>query len=278
MIKKVTFALLILLTAGFGIAHAAENTDETRLWKSAWLPKQNRFFPARPADPWDTHLMITMHAPRVQIGKLGTMVLVWNSVVNDTTSSHPDEVQFQIDLLIYNFMRKREQGGFSLDTTDTKFGFHFDFLKLPWKIRAGIKHISAHLADGILSQTAIDGNWHRRKRSYSREFLEVLFSYDIPGIRPYFGFHYIFPWHIRPARLEGKTIIALQAGGTVSYPISKKVSVFASADWQARSEFHFYINQGYIFGLELYGEQQEPFRFGIHLYKGLDPRGEFFWK
>ncbi|HBQ20722.1 MAG: hypothetical protein A2Z91_06970 [Deltaproteobacteria bacterium GWA2_38_16] len=232
-------------------------------WSYTFLPNKGRLFPGLVSDPWETQwALIALNRYR-QHGKIGVVVPLYRA------RSDKKIVQIGVDLLSFNQTRYRiqEGGGFSLETTDTKFGIHTEYQKTPWNGRIGLEHISAHLADGLLWPTV-----KKTKQYYSREFIQLNISYDFLWIRPYFGFFQAFHQNYPP---DEKLSTTFQVGGELFWPLSKKISYFIAPDWKAGTEYDFFINQSYSTGFRIQGEYPQPFRILFNFYDGYDPRGEF---
>ncbi|MBI3019539.1 MAG: DUF1207 domain-containing protein [Deltaproteobacteria bacterium] len=240
-------------------------------WTSEFFPPKKVIFPGLVADPWETQASIFAINNYKQIGKIGSAIPLYRS-----TWTHPSQeieiVQLDFDLLSYNLMRfrKAEGGGFDLDTSDTKFGLILSYKKNQWHGRLGAEHISAHLADGQLWPMV-----KHAKQGYSREFLQLNISKSFAYAKPHIGIHSIFTSR-HPKEYENKHFIIFQGGGDLFYPLSKTFSLITAADWQARQEYDFFINQSYFAGIRIHGSYEEPAKFLFQYYRGYDPRGEFY--
>lgn len=270
------FSIIILLLPKFlysSIENAQEHTAQNE-WISTWLPKREKIFPSLIADPWETQQFIYWMNNYKLIGKIGSQVSFYHSIKKDFSK----KLQLYADLLTFNSMRYRieDGGGFDLDTSDTKFGLQLEYKHKKFMGRLGFEHISAHLADGLLWPKV-----KKTKQHYSREFIQLNISYEFLYFIPYAGIHFVASQR-HPKEYEGKSFFIFQWGGEAFYPLFKKtyflksIDLFLAADWQSKQEYGFFTNQSYIAGLRFQGNNEEPFRIGLHLYTGYDPRGEFY--
>ncbi|MBI2027823.1 MAG: DUF1207 domain-containing protein [Deltaproteobacteria bacterium] len=237
-------------------------------------PRENTSHTTRTSDLWDTSAMLMVIPQRTFIGKIGIKIPIIEALLSSQTLRR---IRLEIDLLTFNHMSKNATNHrFYLNTSDTKFGFHIDYLFQPWALRFGAKHRSAHLADGLLSDVAIERGTYPRKNGYSQEFLESYVLMNSDYIKPYTGFTYVVRQG-SPKKIRGKHFLGLHGGIDLTYPNSSGLIPMLSLNLIAQEEFDFHISQSYLAGLKIAPKTSDnSLIVGLNYYDGADPRGEFF--
>ena len=247
------------------------NADsQNRQW--TWLPPMGiSSHTVRLTDLWDTSAMLLFLPDRVYIGKLGTKVPIFSTVYGTRQTT------FEIDLLSLNHINKNaDTNRFYLNTSDTKFGFHLDYLISPWTLRFGLKHRSAHLADGLLSENAIANRTHRRKNGFSHEFLETYAVYKTTAAKYYAGLSYIIRQGT-PRSIRGHRYLGFSGGVDLSFSKVFGFYPLVCAHLSLAEELDFRLSQSYLAGIKMESKKSpNAFIAGLNYYNGADPRGEFF--
>ena len=140
------------------------------------------------------------------------------------------EMNFGADFFTFTRLRSEGKMKFPVETTDFFFGVNVSGKQtannnfFDWRLR--LAHISSHLSDGYSNS----GKFHFEPYVYSREFFDLLISYNMAfekkiNLRPYAGITYIF------STIPDDIVSFIpQAGIETEYFLTDKVTLIAGAD------------------------------------------------
>jgi hypothetical protein len=265
------FIILVVLYTSSPVL-ALSGTDEHDGWR--WLPSGITFRP----------VVASVYEPRVGFTYFGDDGFIRLDVgsgidlVGRNTAG--GEIAFGAEFFIWTLLESWENFHFPVIASDYFFGANFSYAKKVAgdgliSARLRLTHISAHFVDGHFNKD--EGIWRdgQDPRVYSREFIELLGSYQINRtivVRIYGGISYIFS--ITPDWL-GR--IALQTGSEVFLPTGNpRITPYAAYDlrlaeietWRATHSIQVGIKLGHTFGrgIDLFGSY----------FSGMSVHGELF--
>jgi len=159
---------------------------------------------------------------------IGNSIDLFGLTINTAQEKH--EFTAGADFFTYTLLQKEEGFHFPTDAVDYLFGVNLNYSQALGgnflAARFRISHISAHFLDGHYDGTA--GRWKDRDpQAYSREFFDLVISYEISLMRYYIGASYLF--HVDPSWLHRT---AFQAGAelTSGEYIHKNIMAYAAID------------------------------------------------
>jgi len=131
------------------------------------------------------------------------------------------------DFMTYTRLRSDGSFKFPVETSDYYFGINGSWraATMPLEMRLRVAHISSHLVDGYADQS---GTFVTQKPFvYSREFVEVLFGWEIGVLRPYAGVTYV--WSRIPNTCNP---FIPQAGIDLRYSLTPSLQLRGGYDWK----------------------------------------------
>lgn len=170
-------------------------------------------------------IIISQHQLRLDIGN---SIDLLGLAIN--TAQGKQEFTVGADFFTYTLLRKEEGFHFPVDAIDYLFGVNLNYSRplgsnmLGARLR--VSHISAHFVDGHYD--ASFAGWRdRNPLAYSREFFDLVLSYETSLMRYYVGANYLL--HVDPSWLPPA---AFQGGAefTSGDQIHKNVMAYAAID------------------------------------------------
>lgn len=150
---------------------------------------------------------------------------------------------------------------YSLRTVDLFGVFPIDFRKDHFFARLEFGHISSHLIEKATRQAI----------TYSREFAEIVLSYEVLNVRLYAGTSLILHGIPKPS-----SPLSLQWGIELeTLPLIRRlINPYAAFDFQVRGDFNYSCDFSLQVGTRLTGKKK--FRVALIYYNGKDLRGQFY--
>lgn len=182
------------------------------------------------------------------------------------------------DLMTFTRLRSVGQFKFPVETTDYYFGVNSTFIFKSqnnnfWTSRVRIAHISSHLIDGL----AKNGVFERMPFVYSREFVDVIFAYNIHKnekvkLKFYGGSNFIFSFIP-----DNVNLIEPQFGFDLKHKILNENLEFVIAyDIRMLGNDNIYIGSNSIqTGLNYYTSELKSIFLGYYFYSGQSMHGMF---
>ena len=153
-----------------------------------------------------------------------------------------------------------------LQNADYLGGLALTYKRGPWSARGRIFHQSSHLGDEFLLNHP---GFERQNLSY--EELNGLIAYQLEGVRIYGGGGAIVrsETDLDPFHLQGG--IELRAKDLIG-----TVDLIGAADFQAREELDYDVDQSYLFGVGLNNYRERELRIMGGYFSGYSPNGQFY--
>ncbi len=185
-----------------------------------------------------------------------------------------DESQINIGTDFFTFSRLRSEGNmkFPVETSDYFFGINITGKTKLWDKeisgRLRLSHISSHLVDGMANGT----EFTQKPFVYSREFMELVGTITISGIRFYTGLSYVFSTIPK----EVNQLIP-QFGADYEYGISSIMSLRAGYDFKlGGNDCTFRAVHTLQAGVLIKAFDTAGIMLNYYLYKGPSMHGMFY--
>lgn len=214
------------------------------------LPAE-RLTPLLPADPLETAntLVFRGGAPSIE-GEVGDTAGLLRLEAGELA------VQLELGAGIFLGFLPGEQLTFGIVTVDGLIRVPISAAWGPWRASLEWAHHSAHYADGVRYDDALPSNTD----GYSREWLRMLGSCELPWVQPYLGVRQLV--HSIPEAPGLGVQAGLKAHG------ARDLSWYQALDVTANAEFDWQPRLAYQGGLRLRGPQAQVFRAGLAAYRG----------
>ncbi len=216
-------------------------------------------------------IVISQHQFRLDIGN---SIDLLGLTIN--TAQGKQEFTVGADFFTYTLLRTEQGFHFPVDAIDYLFGVNLNYFRPLGSSMLGarlrVSHISAHFVDGHYDGS-VAGWRDRNPQVYSREFFDLVLSYETSLVRYYVGANYLT--HVDPSWLPPA---AFQAGAefTSGDYIHKNMMAYAAIDVKLISIDEYTAVKNLQFGVRL-GERNGPaLDLFASYFSGYSINGEYY--
>ncbi len=236
----------------------ASSRARAGVWE--FMPKE-RLFESLTADPWEVQTGMVKAGSyfRGIIGKSTEVV----GVLIDRGDSEPLKLNGGIDGGVSSRLGK-EGVRFPLDTVDYLVSFRVDGAVGMSSLRFRLSHISAHFGDG-------HRNVEDERRTFSKEFIDIAFSYRFENLRLYSRVGY--DYHNIPSLPKGWFQLGGKAEGST---LGENIFTYFAYDLQGRKRGGNFLIHQIQLGLKFGFKDSGGIMLALVYHRGMRQEGQYY--